>query len=483
MFDREYEWSALSRYVADTGAGATLGVVSGRRRQGKSFLLESLCEAAGGFYFAATEATERESLRRLGEEVGAFLRSPHPITYPDWETAIDSLLSLGSEGPTPVVIDEFPYLCRATPALPSIVQRAFGPRRSARHESRTRLLLCGSAVSFMGSLLAGSAPLRGRASLDLTVAPFDYRTAARFWGADDERLAVQLHAVVGGTPAYRREFVRDDAPTGIADFDSWLTRTVLDPASPLFKEARYLLAEEPDLRDRALYYSVLAAIAEGNTTRGRIASYIGRAADTLSHPLTMLEDVGFIVRVPDAFHPARTTFRIAEPVVTFYHAIMRPEWGRLERPGAAATVWADNRSRFRSLVLGPHFEHLARSWVSHHCAATTLGARPTWVRPGVLNEPKTRSSMEIDVVAVRADGEQRKRLLALGEAKWGTELELGHLDRLTTALELAAARGFDAAQARLMLFSGAGFTAPLIERATADDRVELIDLTRLYSGV
>lgn len=109
MFDREYEWSALSRYVADTGGGATLGVVSGRRRQGKSFLSESLCEAAGGFYFAATE---RESLRRLGEGVGTFLRSPHPITYPDWETAIDSLLSLGSEGPTPVVIDEFPYLCR-----------------------------------------------------------------------------------------------------------------------------------------------------------------------------------------------------------------------------------------------------------------------------------------------------------------------------------------------------------------------------------
>ncbi|MFB9833576.1 hypothetical protein [Actinoallomurus acaciae] len=38
-----------------------------------------------------------------------------------------------------------------------------------------------------------------------------------------------------------------------------------EPSStPIFREARYLLAEEPDLRDTALYLSVLGAVADGH---------------------------------------------------------------------------------------------------------------------------------------------------------------------------------------------------------------------------
>jgi hypothetical protein len=60
-----------------------------------------------------------------------------------------------------IVIDEFPYLMKASPALPSLIQRALGPRGYAQ-QSRARLLLSGSAMSVMGNLLGGSAPLRGR---------------------------------------------------------------------------------------------------------------------------------------------------------------------------------------------------------------------------------------------------------------------------------------------------------------------------------
>jgi hypothetical protein len=73
----------------------------------------------------------------------------------------------------------------------------------------------------------------------------DYPLAAEFWGITDPALAIKVHAIVGGTPAYRREFARDDVPAGPADFDGWVTRTVLNPASPLFREARYLLSDEP----------------------------------------------------------------------------------------------------------------------------------------------------------------------------------------------------------------------------------------------
>lgn len=54
--------------------GALLGVVSGRCRQGKTYLLDAACRAAGGFYFGATEATDAESLRRIGTVLTATRR-------------------------------------------------------------------------------------------------------------------------------------------------------------------------------------------------------------------------------------------------------------------------------------------------------------------------------------------------------------------------------------------------------------------------
>jgi hypothetical protein len=272
MFDRDVEWTELAAFAGDPRPGATLGVVTGRRRQGKTFLLRALCEAAGGFYFAASEGTDGESLQQLGSAVAQYLGLPSALRFEDWREAVDALLSLGTERPLPVVIDEFPYLVRANPALPSILQNAIAPRRPERENSRSRLLLCGSAMTFTGTRLSGNAPLPGRAGLELVVPTLDYQLAAQFWGLTDPALAVKVHAIVGGTPAYRREFARDDTPADAGDFDGWVQRTVLNRASPLFREARYLLAAEAELRDMGLYHSVPAAIAAGNTTRGKSRS-------------------------------------------------------------------------------------------------------------------------------------------------------------------------------------------------------------------
>jgi uncharacterized protein len=460
MFDRDFEWTRLSLFASDPGPGATLGVVSGRRRQGKTFLLRALYEATGGFYFAAEEAADGESLRRIGADLGAHLGAPAPLEFRDWREVVDALLALGRDSPVPVVIDEFPYLARANPSLPSIIQNAFGPRRPEREQSRTRLLLCGSALSFMGGLLAGSAPLRGRAALELVVPTLDYRLAAEFWGIPDPVLALKVHAIVGGTPAYRREFVRDDAPSGPEDFDDWVLRAVLNPASPLFREARYLLADEPDLRDVGLYHSVLAAIAEGNSTRGGIASYIGRKSGDLAHPLNVLQDCGLIVREPDVFKDNRSTFRIAEPLITFYHAVMRPIWSDLEHTRDASRLW-------------------------HHFAVEEmLGGIPVRVGTGTVNDPSARTSHELDVVVFGLADEGPEPILAIGEAKWSETMSVTHLDRLRHIRDLLTVQGRPgAAGARLLCFSGAGFTDGLAREATAQGDVVRVGAADLYGSL
>jgi len=487
MFDREFEWDVLTRFATDAAAGATLGVVSGRRRQGKTFLLRALCEATGGFFFGADEATDGESLRRVGAALADRLDAPAPLAFDDWYPVFDALLQLGDDRPLPVVIDEFPYLVRANPRLPSIIQNVLAPRRAQRDASRTRLLLCGSAMSFMGGLLTGGAPLRGRAGLELVVPTLDHQLAARFWGIDDPVTALKVNAIVGGTPAYRREFARDDTPVGPDDFDAWVTRTVLSPTSALFREGRYLLADEPDLRDTALYHSVLAAIAEGNVSRGGIASYLGRKSGDLAHPLTVLADCGLIIREPDAFRDNRTQFRIAEPLVTFHHAVMRPMWSDLEHARGArrlAQLWRISQRRFVGNVLGPHFEQVCRYWTAHHAAPERIGAGlVSRVTSGVVNDPSARASHQLDVVAFGFDDDQaQERLVAVGEAKWGDTMGLAHLDRLRRVRDLLSAQGRPGAPtARLLCFSAAGFSERLAAAAAETPEIMLVGPPDLYA--
>ncbi|MEV5835093.1 ATP-binding protein [Nocardia sp. NPDC052112] len=480
MFDRDYEWSALTRFVSDEQPGTTLGVVSGRRRQGKTFLLEAICHAAGGFYFGATEATDAESLRRISAALTAHARPASPFHFHGWAEVIDTLLSLGAERPVPVVIDEFPYLAKANPELPSIIQEALRPLRAQRMNSRTRLLLCGSALSFMGRILSGSAPLRGRAGLELLVRPLDYRLAAEFWGITDPRLALQVHSIVGGTPAYRREFARGDAPAGPDDFDDWVVRTVLNPETPLFREPRYLLAEEPELRDTALYLSVLAAVAEGNATRGGIASYLERKAPDIAHPINVLEDVGLLYRDADVFRDNRSTYRISEPLIRFYHAIMRPVWDQLERPGSADRVWRASGRRFVSNVLGPHFEQVCRDWTLHHADPALFADLPAKVGHGVVHDSSTRLSHEIDVAVIGISDGGKPPLLAIGEAKWNDTVGEGHVDRLRRIRDVITRNDrYDTSRTRLLCFSGAGFNDKA-RTAAESDEVTLIDLSMLY---
>ena len=481
MFDREYEWARLTEFASDPRAGALLGVVSGRRRQGKTFLLRALCQAAGGFYFGADEAADGESLRRMGAALADHLGAPAPLQFDDWHAVVDALLAIGRERSIPVVIDEFPYLARANAALPSVVQHAFAPLRPERDGSRTRLLLCGSALAFMDGLLSGGAPLRGRASLELVVPTLDHQLAAQFWGIDDPATAMRVNAIVGGTPAYRREYARDDSPADPDDLDAWVVRTVLSPASPLFREARYLLADEPDLRDGALYHSVLAAIASGNAHRGGIATYLGRRSGDLGHPLTVLEDCGLIRREPDLFRDNRTTFRIAEPLVTFYHAVMRPIWSDLEHTRDATALWQRSQHRYTSNVVGPHFEHVCRHWSRHMAPPELFGGHPVQVGAGTVNDPARRASHEVDVAVMGLDDDDRSWLLAIGEAEWNETIGVGHLERLRHIRALLTAQGRPgAATAKLACYSGAGFTPQLRDLAGRGDEVVLVGLGALY---
>jgi uncharacterized protein len=478
LFDRHVEWSDLASFAANPAPGATLAILYGRRRQGKTLMLELLAEATGGFLFTGLEQSSAQNLAAMSEAYRAFTGTAAPVAFAGWDQVVDALLALGERGhPLPVIIDELPYLLKTAPEIPSIIQRALSPRGRARQRSRARLVLCGSALTVMSRLLGGTAALRGRASREMMVHPFGFRESARFWEiAAHPELAFRLHSLLGGTPAYR-DYCEGDQPRIAAEFDRWVTRRLLNPSTAFFREGRVLLAEEPELGDLSLYFSVLSAIAAGRTRRGQIAESVGRKESALSHPLSVLEETRLIVRSRDALRENRATYRIAEPMLRFHQLVIAPNEARLVRRDGER-VWAQQADTISSRIYGPHFEDLAREWSMQHASPDTLGAAVSQVARTEINCPEHRHPHELDVVAIERTPNSRQRVVAIGEAKWRSEpVGLRELERLRHVRGVMSEPA-----ARLRLFSRAGFDSELVAQAQRAGDVELMDMDRLYEG-
>lgn len=469
VFDREFEWDALTRLAGDDQVGALLGLVYGRRRQGKTLLLELLGEVAGGLVIPGLEQSAAQNLTAVGEAYARHRGLGAPVAFTGWKQAIDELLALGEDTaqPVPVVLDEFPYMMAASPELPSIIQAALSPRSRARTRSRVRVMLCGSAFSIMEGLLAGAAPLRGRASMELLVHPFDFRTAAGFWEvAGDWGLAVRLHALVGGTPAYRG-FAADRRPASVGQLGRWVESQLLNPATAFFREGRVLLAEEIGVGEPALYLSVLAAMAAGATRRSEIAAVLGRKETALAHPLRTLEETRLVGRVVNPLHERRATYRITEPVIRFHQLMIAPYEARLARHQGAA-VWNGSQATVESNIYGPHLEDLAREWTLLHAAPGTLGGDHAQTVGAAGVACAAHRGHQVDVVATHG-----KQVVVLGEAKW-RPVTTGDVDRLRHIRDITPGAG----GARLLLFTAG---TPRL-RASQTGDVEIVDLERLYTG-
>lgn len=477
LFDREREWAELASFVSDPAPGLRIAVLYGRRRQGKSFLLRRLASATAGFYHQALEHEPAQALAELGARMGEHLGVGR-LAFASWDEALAGLqrtalaLRPAGEGPAVVILDEFPYLLERSPELVSLLQRAVD-RSAGEGMPPARLILCGSAISIMAGLLHGQKPLRGRVFTNVIMGPFDHLDAQRFWHLDDPALALRVNAILGGTPGYR-ELVRS-APASRADFDAWVVGEVLSPASALFREDEWLLGEQRGMENRAIYQSVLTAIAGGRSTETAIARQLHRSQQGVQHPLRALVESGLLRKDEDALRQRRPFYRIAEPIIRFHQVVRRPRTALFE-DGRGVEAWADARQSFEYLVLAPHFEELARHHV-RRVGGALFGHPPLAVGSTVVSDRNERAGQQVDIVALGSGAAAGNRVVeAVGQARLrevGAD-DLERLERIRASLN-------DAGSAHLVLVSATGFTSELSARAAERPDLHLATLEDVYA--
>lgn len=468
IFDRDREWAELERHV--TSGRALLGIVTGRRRVGKTFLLRRLAREHKGLLISCLQEERAPALRRFADELGGY----HGIALgapADWAAAI----AQATTGPLAVpllIIDEFPYLVEHSPELESVLQHAVD---RGRDDAGTRIILAGSSLAVMGGLLDGNRPLRGRADLQLRLEPFDYRTSASFWGISDPALAFRVHAIVGGSPGYRPLLPND--PTSAATFDTWVTKSVLNPASALYHEDSYLLAEDRRLNDRTVYSSILRAVAEGDHRPSRIGGRLGRPQTSLSHALGVLGSAGFLHNDTGLLSGRDPLYRIADEIIGFIRSCVDP-WRPLIDEGRSSDAWALAAPRWSAGVLGPHLELLARTWARRFAAAETLGGPPGLVGRADVPDAAGRVTRELDLVVLRPGSRPGTdaQVQAIGEVKLQADVDAAaHLDR---CVELLQQRGHG--RPDRMLIIAESFSPAVVELARRRADLSLVSLADLY---
>ncbi|TMR23972.1 ATP-binding protein [Nonomuraea turkmeniaca] len=482
VLSRDTEWAALAQFVQRRDPRLRLGIVSGRRRVGKSFLIRALAEVSDGLYVSAVaEEGVVAARRRLASEIARYAGiGPELVADASWESLLSTAIELTARRRGVFVIDELPYWMAHSPELPGLLQLLYDQAQAGQGATGGRVIVCGSAMSVMNDLLSGTKALRGRAAIDLRLRPFDLATTARYWGIGDPAAALRVHALLGGAPGYRN-LANVDAPQTTDEVGDWVSSTVLDPRQALFSgsEAEYLLREDPKFTGSALHYAIINAVANGATSPAKIGGLLEQPRSSLTRPIDALVSAGYLRHDTDPLWERRPVITIVDPIVRFHNLVTVPQRDLVET-GQSAEAWRRSRPTFVARILGPHFESCARAWLRGQ-ADPALRGHAGVVTGTVVNDRKGQKH-EIDIVALdKRAGRAEIRLI--GEAKATvTRRSTADLDRLDRLKELLAEQGHDAGSAVLALFSMEGFQPDLVSTARRRRDVLLVDLPVLVDA-
>ena len=270
FYDREKESEALSRIESISKDFAQMTVITGRRRIGKTALIKHYPKNIPFIYFFIGRKSEAMLCQELAEIVNETL-GEELGDFASLSKLFAAIMSLSKRKNFTLVFDEFQNINGINPSFFSDMQNIWDSRKD---ESQLNLILCGSIYSMMRKIFDDKhEPLFGRATHKIRIEPFTINTLKNIlseYNPDfkpDDLLA--FYMISGGVAKYVEQLVMQSAFTKDTILDA-ITQT----GSYFIDEGRDVLSEEFG-KEYSNYFSVMAAIASGKTTRGEITSHIG----------------------------------------------------------------------------------------------------------------------------------------------------------------------------------------------------------------
>lgn len=433
-------------------------VLFGRRRVGKTTLINKFIENNNckSVSFVSTEMPESELLLRMGNDV---LESLAPnlngkLKFDSFDSIFDYIADESSKQRIVFVIDEYPYLAKACPYMNSLLQKYIDHKWK---KSNLFFVLLGSLVSFMrDDVLGASAPLHGRANLELKINPFDYRETALFVPKYSAEEKAVVYGLTGGVAKYLEQF---DAKLPL---DENIEKLFFS-RNAFFSEEQIKTVITGEKSNPVAYNSIIDAIANGKTKYNEIQSATG------------MSDISFCLKnlisaeIVERRETPKPYYIITDSMVNFYFRYVAPG-ASLINSGKGSIYYEQKVKANLHEFMGIVFERMAKDYILSNIGTDKV---PVFVTDIIEYQNSIKNGKEVKSIEIDLLGLDGKKYVLAGECKFKSEkFNREDLENFVTKLNY-----FPSSDLKTMLFSLSGFTDYVIKNAKG---CTLVSLPQMY---
>ena len=431
-------------------------VIYGRRRVGKTALINEFIGDKKSIYFMGVESNAKQNLENFSKSILEFTSGIETeSSFLSFQAALEYVFRLAEKERIILAIDEYPYVARSSKSLASTLQLMIDKYKDT---SKLMLILCGSSMSYMEDhVLAYKAPLYGRRTAQIKLLPFDFEETCRYFeNLSDEDKAL-IYGIAGGTPQYLLQM--DDK----LSIEENIKNTYLNPISFLYEEPTNLLKQE--VREPAIYTAIITAIATGASRMSEISTKVGEDTNVCTNYIKNLMNLGIVQKETPYGEKAsrKSVYSIEDNMFRFWYRFVLENNSIIAR-GAADLAYKRIEPQL-SDYMGRVFEEICKQYLwkqllSGNCPVEFSAIGRWWG-----NDSQNKCQTEIDIM-----GEQDKNTALFAECKWTNEkVDIGVLETLVERGNL-----FSYKTKHYYLFAKSGFTKGCIDKAKEMVNVSLV---------
>ncbi len=446
---REKELETLGKIYEQEGFSFV--VLSGRRRVGKTALLNRFVQGKNAIYFTGVESNSKQNLENFSRSIMEYASGIDATTsFPSFQAALEYVFRLGEKKRLILALDEYPYLAKGMKSFASTLQLLIDKYRET---SNLMLILCGANPHMEEQVLDYQSPLYGRGAAQMKLMPFDFDEASQCLPRYSEEEKAIIYGVVGGMPQYLLQM------NDRLSIEENIKNTFLNPISFFYEEPLNLLKQE--VREPGVYTAIISAIAGGANKMAEISEQVGEDTNVCATYLKTLIELGIVKK--EAPYGEDTTrkfvYSVSDFLFRFWHRFV-PENASLIARGAADLVYQKIKPEWNEYMQEVFWEicrqYLWQKRLSDTCPIPFDSLGRWWGAKG-----------EIPIV-----GFQGKKGALFAECIWEEE----PVDREILEELQKKSKYFGYKKVHFYLFSKSDFTNDCMELAEEMENVTLISL-------
>lgn len=365
-------------------------VIYGRRRIGKTRLIEEFIKNKKTIYYLASQEADFQQIQEFKNLIYDQLKDDFlkENRFESWPLLFSYLEKIWPKNEKIILaIDEITYIIKQNPSFTSYLQKFWDNFLS---KTNTTLILSGSLVGLLiESILSHNSPLYGRRTSQIHLKEFTFKDSLEFMKNKDIEDQIKFYSVTGGVAKYLLLINQNE------NFKDFLQNKVLNKEGFFSKEGIFFLTQE--FKEPSTYLNILKAISFGNSKLNEISNYTGLDGKKISSYLDILINLGIIKKeIPITENKEKfrgAIYKLKDNFLKFWHRFIYSNRSYIEL-GKEEELYNKIINDINANV-GFIFEDICKQFLKNDYLDYKFG---TWW--GSYREREIRKTAEIDIVGI-----------------------------------------------------------------------------------